>query len=310
MYNGDTTVNTTTSTEQFGSTTVTKVQREVTTNWGPRVEVVDSQPQPPQGLFSPAPSPRGALSPRGAASPYQVPSPRQLLSPGPSSPAPPQNQMISPAPAQDAYSQPAMYKNPTPRKFGGPGEAAKPVMWQPSGSSQPMVPPQQQNGTMAYQPEIPPPQNPLPSVGPKFSVRNMADVTTQQPYSTWAPGGMGGPPRVQPRAMSPPRDEPVASGAAVWQPPKATFRDILDTGPKHNFQIDSRNNNVDSSYQNQTMYSDMPDSPVYDSDLHYPENSDALPNFDVNRLIREGSSDEGSRSDTPTRKSLYIFKFC
>ena len=104
-----------TSQEQFGSTTLTKVQREVTSNWGaPRIDTQG----PPQGLFSPAPSP-------GGSSPYQLaPSPSELFSPGgnvpPSQyPQPQQNFTAGPPgpPAASPYQGASPYQVPSPRQM-------------------------------------------------------------------------------------------------------------------------------------------------------------------------------------------------
>lgn len=310
------TVKESTSQQQFGSSSVTKVSREVTSNYGPRIDT--QGPQGPQGLFSPAPSPRGPSSPY-----QQAPSPRELFSPGGAAPPapyqqpPPQNfpagpqggapygapsprQMFSPAPQQNTAPQPGMLKNP-----GKPGRAN---IWQPGAGS--AGTPEPSTG-----PSMPPPQKPLPSIGPKFNVRNMSSVTTQEAYGSWAPGGKN-PPKVSPRPMTPPRDEPVTSGPGVWEPSKAKFRDILDSGPKEppvnkappSYVPNGAQNNfapVSNGYGAPNSYgSNMPDSQLYghESDMHrYPDNPDTLPNIDMERLLREGSS-EGSGTDSPRGK--------
>ena len=307
-----------TSQEQFGSTTLTKVQREVTSNWGaPRIDTQG----PPQGLFSPAPSPGGSspyqlapspselFSPGGNVPPSQYPQPQQNFTAGPPGPpaaspyqgaspyqVPSPRQMYSPNPPQNIAPQPVVFKNPN-------APSGRPNVWQPGAGSAPQAP---------SAPSVPPPQKPMPSIGPKFNVRSVSTVTKQEAYGTWAPGGKGGPPKVSPRPMTPPRDEPATSGPGTWQPSSAKFRDIVDTGPK-----EPVNKAPPSQYTNGAPFSYAPppqnnygasngfghtDSPVYDTDLRYPQNPDTLPNVDLNRLIREGSS-EGSGTNTPTRKS-------
>jgi len=143
----------------------------------------------------------------------------------------------------------------------------------------------------------------------------MSSVTTQEAYGTWAPGGKTIPAKVSPRPMTPPGDEPATSGPAVWQPPKATFKDILDTGPKEpvnkappSHMTNGAPNNFGAPFSYgapDNFGGNMRDSPSFDSAYHYGDQPDNLPHVDLARLMREGSSDDSGNLTPNRKKKIY-----